>query len=48
MYYLSPFYHEIFPEMDRLIMLDCDLGKNFIQSYSSFSPESVIIKCSVS
>ena len=25
MYYLAPFYHEIFPEMDKLIVLDSDL-----------------------
>ena len=25
MYYLAPFYHEIFPELDKLIMLDSDL-----------------------
>ena len=25
MYYLAPFYHDIFPELDKLIMLDSDL-----------------------
>lgn len=31
MYYLAPFYHDIFPEMDKLIMLDSDLGKNYLR-----------------
>ena len=47
MYYLAPFYHDIFPELDKLIMLDSDLEfkvdpANLYDEFSRFSEYQLI------